>query len=106
MVGDILAKIDESIEISAPSEKIWPMIQWDRIPEWMDVFKKVEWTSKDKYKAGSTLHIIGVAAGVKAEFDAENTEATQDEKVAWRTTAGNVKGGGVWALSPTKLELK
>jgi len=38
--GDILTRIEKSIEINAPPEKIWPMIQWDRTPEWY-----TPWTS-------------------------------------------------------------
>jgi len=30
--GDILTIAEKSIEINAPPEKIWPLIQWDRTP--------------------------------------------------------------------------
>ena len=100
-----MTKIEKSIEIKASPEKVWPMITWDRIPEWYDPYKKVEWTSKDKYTVGSTVHITGELAGSKAEMDAETTEYKENEKVAWRTTGG-MKGTGYAALSPTETGTK
>jgi hypothetical protein len=63
--GGIWTKIEKSIEINAPPEKIWPMIQWDRMPDWFDPCKSAEWTSKDKYKVGSTVNVKISLAGLK-----------------------------------------
>lgn len=100
--GDILTIAEKSIEINAPPEKIWPMIQWDKTPEWYDDWKKVEWTSKDKNKVGSTVHINVKAAGVKTELDYETTEVIENEKVAFRSTGKNFKATGFHSLSPTE----
>ena len=97
---------EKSIEINASPEKIWPLIQWDRTPEWYPDWKKVQWTSEDKHKVGETVHIISEAAGVKAEWDAETTEVIENEKAAWRSTGGNFTGIGSTALSPTKAGTK
>ena len=101
MKGDILTKIETSIEINASPEKVWPMIQWDRLPEWYDPVKKVEWTSKEKYKVGSTVHIIDKFKGFKGDWYAEMTESIENEKLSWRATKG-FTGSGFRALTPTK----
>jgi uncharacterized membrane protein len=101
-----LTRIEKSIEINASPEKIWPMITWDRMPEWFESTKKVEWTSKEKNKVGSTVHITGEAAGTKAEWDGEITEVIPNEKAAWRSTGGSFTGFGFVALSPTKAGTK
>jgi hypothetical protein len=100
--GDILTRVVRLIEINASPEKIWPMIQWDRTPEWYDDWKKVEWTSEEKNKVGSTVHIYVEAAGMKAELDYETTEIIENEKVAFRSIGKNFKAIGFHGLTPTE----
>ncbi len=104
--GDSLARIEKSIEINTPPEKIWPLVTWDRVPEYYDSIKKVEWTSKDKDKVGSTVHVTSEIVGVKGEFDAEITEMIENKKAAWRTTSGNPTMIYSLTLSPTKTGSK
>lgn len=104
--GEILTRIEKSIEINASPEKIWSMTGWEKLPEWHTDFKTVEWTSKEKDKVGSTLHLTGETAGVKAEMELEVTELIENEKVAWRTIGGNMTGFGSITLSPTKAGTK
>jgi len=102
MRGDILARIKKSIEIKAPAEKVWPLIFWDRLPEWLDMLKRVECTSEKRDEIGTTFHVIGETAGVKAEFDVEITELVENKKGVWRSTAGNFTGFGTTILKPTE----
>ena len=85
-----MAKIEKSIEINAPIEKVFSLINWDRVPEYYDSIKKVEWTSKPKMEVGATVHVLSEIAGAKGEWDAEITEYKDNEKVSWRTTGGNM----------------
>jgi uncharacterized protein YndB with AHSA1/START domain len=94
-----LTKIERSIEINASPEKIWSMIQWDRTPEWYAPWTKVEWTSKEKDKVGSTVHIT-VELDVKTELDCETTEIVENEKVAFRSIGKNPTTG-FHSLTPT-----
>jgi len=82
------------------------MLQWERLPEWHTEFKKIEVTSKDKYKVGSTVHEVIEVGGTEREMDAEITEFTENEKVAWRTTGGAFTASGTFALSPTEAGTK
>jgi uncharacterized membrane protein len=43
-----VARIEKSIEIRAPPEKVWEILAFDRFPEWMDMMKSVEYTSEVK----------------------------------------------------------
>jgi len=106
MKGDILTKIENSIEISASPEKVWPMIQWDKIPEWYAPWKKIEWTSKDNRKVGSAVRINVKIASMKAKSDYETAEFIENEKVVRRSTGGREKPQGFVLSVPQKMELK
>ena len=56
-----MSKAEKSIEIKAPPEKIWEMLAFDKLPEWMDWLTKVEYTSEinapeDKFRTSATAH--------------------------------------------------
>ena len=85
-----MARVDKSIEINASPEIVFSLIRWDKVPEYYDSIKKVEWTSEPKMKVGATVHVLSEIAGAKGEWDAEITEYKDNEKVSWRTTSGNV----------------
>jgi len=97
-----LTKIEKSIEIMTPPDKIFSFANWDNVPKLYDSIKKAEWTSKEKNKVGSTIHVHGELAGIKSEYDAEITEIIPNEKAAWRTTSGNVTVVYYMTLKPTK----
>ena len=85
-----MTRIEKSIEISAPLNQVFSLINWDRVPEYYESIKKVEWTSKPKMAVGATVHVLSEIAGAKGEWDAEITEYIENEKVSWRTTGGNM----------------
>ena len=97
-----MARIERSIEIKAPAEKVWPLLFWDRLPEWLDMFKKVVCTSEKRAEVGATFHVTSETAGVKGEFDVEITELIENEKGGWRSTAGNFTAFGTTTLKPTE----
>jgi uncharacterized protein YndB with AHSA1/START domain len=76
-------RIEKSIVIKVPPEKVWEMLALDRWPEWMEGWKNAQYTSevrtpKDKYEVGATAHIIG-----PEEFDAEITESLENKKLTY-----------------------
>jgi len=83
-----MARIEKSVEINASPEKIWPLIQPEKMPEWYKPFKRVEWTSKEKYKEGSTFRFVAEFSGMKTESDAEMTSVIPNKEGIWRTTSG------------------
>ncbi len=81
--GDILTEIEKSIEIGAPPEKVWEILAFDRMPEWMEEWKNMKYTSevrtpKDKYGVGASAHVTEK----HGEFDLEITESLENEKIA------------------------
>ncbi len=101
-----MARIEKSIEINAPAEKIWSLVTWDRVPEWYESIKKIEWTSKPKMEVGATVHIFNEMAGQKGEFDTIITEWVENQRVVWRTTSGSVSGVFSGSMVPTKNGFK
>ncbi len=95
-----MVRIEESIKINVLPQKIWPMIRWDRVPEWMGMIKSVEYTSEEKETIGATAHWIGEVGGVKSEWDTETTEWEPYTRGAWRSTGGTFTGISSMTLTP------
>ena len=99
-----MGRVEKSIEIRAPREKVWEMLAFDRFPEWMDSMKSVAYTSEvrtseDKYRVGASAHVIA-----EEEFDLEIMENIENEKISsrWRGT-GRVRNTIVtYTLKPTE----
>lgn len=86
-----MGRIEKSIEIKAPPEKVWEMLAFDRLPEWDEGWEfgeRVEYTSevhtpKDKYRVGATAQGIPKKPGdVCCNF--EITESLEHEKITYR----------------------
>jgi uncharacterized membrane protein len=89
--GDILVRIEKSIEIGAPREKVWEMLAFDKAVEWMEGWKSVEYTSEvktheDKYKVGASAHITE-----HVKYDYEITESLKNEKIVWHSAGSRSK---------------
>jgi len=78
----------------------------DRLPEWFNIIKKAEWTSKTKDTEGATVHLSVEVAGIKGESDVEMTECIKNQKRGWRTIGGNLTSISSATLSPTKAGTK
>jgi len=88
--GDILTRMEKSIEIRAPPEKVWEILPLDRLTEWVPGYKRdlksVEYTSevrkpKDKYKVGASARGIPTKKG---KYDFEITESLENQKFTYR----------------------
>jgi len=81
-----LTRVEKSIEIRAPPERVWEMLALDRQAEWMDELKSSEYTSEvrtpeDKYRVGASAHIIEK----HVKYDLEITEILENEKITARS---------------------
>jgi len=107
-----LGRIEKSIQIKAPPEKVWEMLAFDRHPEWMgggEGLKSVEYTSKvrtpkDKYRVGASAHMTTKDA---EELDFEITESLENEKITCRGNQkvrgfGNITVILTFSLKPTE----
>ena len=100
-----MVRIEKSIEIKAPPEKVWEMLAFDRRPEWMEGIKSVKYTSEvrtpeDKYRVGACAHM----AEKHGESDLEITESLENEKMAYsvRGYRGSKSTIGICTLKSTQ----
>ena len=99
-----MARIEKSVEIKAPPEKVWEMLAFDRTPEWSEQYESAEYTSEvrtpeDKYKVGASCRINTKEGVVEIEI----TESLENEKIMYRVQG--MKGvrnvDGTFTLEPT-----
>ncbi len=105
-----MGRVEKSIEIKAPPEKVWEMLAFDRFPEWMDMMKSVEYTSevntpKDKYRVGATA--LGTPEGGQVNnCHFEITESLENEKMThrlWEKVYRGTLGGLItYTLEPVE----
>lgn len=85
-----MATITSDITISAPISSVYNQwTQFESFPAFMSGVEKVDQLD-DK-----TTHWTVSIAGVEREFDAVITEQSPDERVAWKSTAGEEHAGVV-----------
>ncbi len=101
-----MTRIEKSIEINAPPETVWMAILPENMPQWFEPFKKVEWTSKEAHRKGSTFRVNSDIAGSKSDFDAEMTNVKENQQGVWHTTSGSINGVAEADLSPTESGTK
>jgi len=100
-----LGRVEKSVEIKASPEKVWEILAFDRMPEWMEEWKNMKYTSevrtsKDKYRVGASAHVTEK----HGEFDLEITESLENEKIT-ALSKGKYKypwmGGGKMTMTVT-----
>ncbi len=84
-----MTRVEWSIEIKAPPEKVWPLHFWDRVPEWNDMVKEAKPTSEKRGEVGATYHVVAE----DREYDVEITEIVRYERCAWRSISGWTASG-------------
>ena len=86
-----MGRVENSIIIRAPPEKVWEMLAFDRQLEWDEDTQKdvktMEFTSEvntpeDKYRVGASVHVDIKGMGM-GEFDYEITESLENEKMTF-----------------------
>ena len=88
-------RVQRSIEIAAPPEKIWPfLVEPEKILKWCITFKKFEYTSDQRSGVGTPIYIeekAGPMPLMKLNFAV--TEWVENERLAFSMTSGTgVKG--------------
>lgn len=76
-----MSTIEQSIEVEAPIRVVYDQwTQFEEFPRFMGGVEKITQT------ADNQTHWVTKIAGITREFDAEITEQTPDERVAWTST--------------------
>ena len=96
-----MVRIEKSVEIKAPPEKVWEMLAFDRMPEWMGDWKNVAFTSE--VRTPKVMYRVGASASVAeshAKYALEITESLENEKIMYRSIG---IGGGRVTLTLTYI---
>ena len=85
-----MSKIEESIEVAVPVRTAYNQwTQFEEFPQFMEGVESIEQTDD------THVHWVAEVAGRKKEWDAEITEQTPDQRVAWKSTNGDTNAGVV-----------
>lgn len=82
-------KVEKSIEISAPPEKIWPfLVDPAKIVMWFDTFKKCEYTSEKHSGVGTTYYVEEKVPGPLRKINFEVRIWDENERLTLKMTSG------------------
>lgn len=85
-----MSTVEESIEVAVPVRTAYDQwTQFEEFPRFMEGVEQVRQVDD------THLHWKAEIAGVTREWDAEITEQTPDQRVAWRATTGTDNAGVV-----------
>src|SRR3712207_8701647 len=85
-----MSSIEESIEVGVPVRAAYNQwTQFEEFPKFMEGVEEVRQLDDRR------LHWRTSVAGREQEFDAEITEQTPDQRIAWRSTTGEQHAGVV-----------
>ena len=87
-------KVQRSIEIGAPPQKIWPfLVEPEKILKWCITLKRFEYTGEQRSGVGTPFYFEEKAAGRLMKLNFTVTEGVENERLAFGRSSGNfVKG--------------
>jgi uncharacterized protein YndB with AHSA1/START domain len=97
-------KIEKTIEIAAPPERIWPyFVEPEKILQWSITFKEFRFTGEQQRGVGTPLFIEEKASGPLMKMDFEVTEWVENERVRLKMISGAPLKSyeQLWSLRPT-----
>jgi carbon monoxide dehydrogenase subunit G len=100
-------RFESSIEINAPAEKVWALI--DRLeewPQWMPSIKKIERVSQGPLMAGSQLSVTAKVSGLTVTLLMTITEFVPERNVVMEGKALGTKLTRFYTLEPVNGKTK
>jgi len=96
-------KLQRSVEIAAPPEKIWPyLVEPEKIIKWFTFLKKFEYTSKRCGGVGTTFYYEEKSGPMLMKLHYKVTEWLENKRFAFKLSSGSVKKDDqVWMLEAT-----
>ena len=96
-------KVQRSIEIAAPPEKIWPfLVEPDKILKWFYLLQKFEYTGEQRSGMGTTFYYEEKSAGRLMKFHYKVTEWVENKRLAFIMTSGPLKKNDqIWSIEAT-----
>lgn len=85
-----MSKIEKSIDVNVPVREAYNQwTQFETFPQFMDGVESVT------QQGDTRLYWVAQIAGRRQEWDAEITEQTPDQRIAWTSTTGDRNAGAV-----------
>jgi len=82
-------KVERSIEIGAPPEKVWPLIgEGDNILRWHPNAERFDFVGEQHSGVGALFYMVGKQRGQAMSSLCEITEWRENEKMAFRQIMG------------------
>ena len=82
-------KVQNSIEIAAPPEKVWPfLVEPEKILKWCITFRKLEYTGKQHSGTGTTFYVEEKAGGPLMKLNFTVKDWKENKKIAFSMTSG------------------
>ncbi|MCJ7567842.1 MAG: SRPBCC family protein [Anaerolineales bacterium] len=82
-------KIEKSIEIAAPPERIWPFfVDPEKVIKWSITFRKYQYTGDQRSGVGTPLYIEEKAGGPLMKMNFEITEWVENERIRLKMISG------------------
>ena len=96
-------KVERSIEIAVPPEKIWPfLVEPEKIMKWFTLLQKFEYTGEQRSGVGTPFYYEEKSGGRLMKFNYKVTEWVENERLAFIMTAGPAKKDDqVWSIEAT-----
>ena len=96
-------KVQRSIEIAAPPEKVWPfLVEPEKILKWFTLLKKFEYTGEKRSGVGTTFYYEEKSGGQLMKLNYKVTEWVENKKLAFGVISGSLKKDDqVWSIETT-----
>lgn len=96
-------RVEKSIEIAAPTERIWPFfVEPVKIMKWFTLLRKFEYTSDKRSGVGTTFYYLEKSGPQLMKLNFDVTEWVENERLAFTMTSGPLKkDDGVWSIKTT-----
>ena len=102
-------RVEKSIEIAAPPERIWPFfVDSDKVLQWSITFREFKYTGEQKQGAGTQIYIEEKAGGPLMKMNFEITEWVEHERIRLKMMSGAALKSyqQLWSLEPTQSGTK
>lgn len=84
-------RVQKSIEIEAPPERIWPyLVEPEKILDWYFPLQKFEYTGQQRGGVGAPVYFQQKAPGGSMKLNCVITEWVENTRLSFKMTSGNM----------------
>ena len=93
-------KLEKSIEIAAPPDKVWPfLVEPEKIMKWFTFLRKFEYTGEQRSGVGTPFYYKEKSGPQLMKLSYVVTEWVENKRLAFKMTSGSLKKDDqIWSL--------